>query len=257
MTRFGTRVILLLMANLSPRQIKILKSLVEEFIESAKPVGSDTLEKKYNFGVCPATLRNEMVYLTRAGYLKKDHSSAGRRPTSMGLKFYVRELMTQKKLSVAEEVGVKEKIWDYKADFDNLLKEATKELAKRTRKMSLAATTQGGLYCSGMANLLDEPEYFDIDVTKTTLSLLDQVDFWFKLMDNLFSSHQAETEAIHLLVGQDLGMEFLEPCGFVYQDYEGGPYKGIIGVMGPARLPYQEVVPMVNYFAKLLSEVGK
>jgi len=248
------------MGDLTPRQIKILKALVDEFIETARPVGSQTLEKKFNFGVCPATLRNEMSRLTQMGYLKKEHSSAGRMPTSMGLKFYVKQLMTPKKLSVAEEVGVKEKIWGYKNDFDNLLREATRELSRRTGKMSLAATSQGNLYSSGASNLLNEPEFFDIDVAKTTLSLLDQAGFWLKLMDDLFSSvaaHADGRDQIHLLVGHDLGMEFLEPCSFVYQDYEGGPFKGIIGVMGPARLPYNEVIPLVDYFAKLLSEVGK
>lgn len=245
------------MANLTPRQIKILKSLIEEFIETAKPVGSETLEKKYNFGVCPATLRNEMAKLTQMGYLKKQHSSAGRTPTTMGLKFYVRELMTPRRLSVTEEVGVREKIQDYKNNFDLLLQETTKELSKRTGKMALAATAQGKVYHFGAANLLDEPEYFDIDVTKTTLSLLDETDFWLQLIENLFSSSQHQEEEIHLLVGQDLGMEFLEPCCFLYQDYEGGAYRGIIGIMGPARLPYEEVVPLVNYFAQLISEVGR
>ncbi len=245
------------MSELTPRQIKILKSLVDEYIETADPVGSETLEKKYSFGVCPATLRNEMSKLAQMGYIKKAHSSSGRTPTSMGLKYYVRELLTPKKLSVSEEVGVKEKIWSYKNDFDNLLREATRELAKRTGKMSLAANNQGVVYYSGAANLLEEPEFFDIDVAKTALSLLDKVDYWLKLIDNLFSSVDGNDREIHLLVGQDLGMEYLETCGFVYQDFESGPFKGIIGVMGPVRLPYGDVIPMVDYFAKLLTEINR
>ena len=245
------------MSELTPRQIKILKSLVDEYIETADPVGSETLEKKYSFGVCPATLRNEMSKLVQMGYIKKAHSSSGRTPTSMGLKYYVRELLTPKKLSVSEEVGVKEKIWSYKNDFDNLLREATRELAKRTGKMSLAANNQGVVYYSGAANLLEEPEFFDIDVAKTALSLLDKVDYWLKLIDNLFSSVDGNDREIHLLVGQDLGMEYLETCGFVYQDFESGPFKGIIGVMGPVRLPYGDVIPMVDYFAKLLTEINR
>jgi len=245
------------MSELTPRQTKILKALVDEYIESAEPVGSEKLEKKYGFGVCPATLRNEMSKLSQMGYIKKAHSSSGRTPTSIGVKYYVRELMTHKKLSVSEEVGVKEKIWNYKSDFENLLREATKELAKRTGKMSLAASNQGAVYYSGAANLLEEPEFLDIDVTKTALSLLDRADYWLKLMDNLFSSVEESNRVIHLLVGQDMGMEYLETCGFVYQNFESGPFKGIIGVMGPARLPYSDIIPMVDYFAKLLAEVSQ
>ena len=49
------------MPELTDRQIKILKSVIEEYIESAEPIGSETLEKKYELGVSPATIRNEMV----------------------------------------------------------------------------------------------------------------------------------------------------------------------------------------------------
>src|SRR6266542_1826486 len=103
-----------LMHDLTQRQIEILKSLIEEYIETAEPVGSETLEKKHNLSASPATIRNEMVRLTDLGYLKKPHSSSGRIPTAIGMKFYVKQLMKEKELSVAEEVTVKEKLWDYR-----------------------------------------------------------------------------------------------------------------------------------------------
>ncbi len=244
------------MVDITSRQVNILKAIVEEFIEAAKPVGSETLEKKYNFGVCPATLRNEMSKLTQMGYLQKSHSSAGRAPTSMGLKYYVRELMSPRKLSVSEEVGVKEKIWDFQHDFAALLREATKELSRRSRRMALATTSQGSLFFAGVANLLDEPEFWDIDVARFTLRLIDDPDFWLRITESIFSSSQEE-EMPHLLIGHDLGEEFLESCGMIFQDYESGPYRGIIGVIGPARQRYNEVFPLINYFAQLLSEVGR
>lgn len=66
------------MADLTQRQIKILKCITEEFIETASPVGSETLEKKYSLGISSATIRNEMATLTQMGFLKKGHLSAGR-----------------------------------------------------------------------------------------------------------------------------------------------------------------------------------
>ena len=98
--------------NLTDRQAQLLKAVIEEFTATAEPVGSVTLEKKYNLGVSPATIRNEMVALTKSGFLKQPHTSAGRTPTLMALKYYVRELLKEEKLSVADEVAVKEKIWD-------------------------------------------------------------------------------------------------------------------------------------------------
>ena len=98
------------MIDLTARQIQILRAIIEEFINTAEPVGSDTIDKKFSIGVSPATIRNEMVYLTRQGYLSKTHSSAGRIPTPVALKLYVNELMKEKELSVADEVSAKEKI---------------------------------------------------------------------------------------------------------------------------------------------------
>lgn len=243
------------MAQLTNRQINILKAVVEEFIETARPVGSESLEKKYNLGLSPATIRNEMSKLTQLGYLKKPHASAGRMPTPMGLKFYAKNLMTPKKLSVAEEVGVKEKIWDYRNDFERMLKEAAKELARRTQALAIATTEEGNLYTCGLANLLDYQEFFDIDVTKTVLSLIDQADYWLRIVNKTLSSESEEP--FYLLVGEELESEFLEPCGFVYQSYQTGPHQGIIGVIGPARLRYGQVVPLVDYVAGLISELGK
>ncbi len=243
------------MAQLTNRQVNILKSVIEEFIDTAEPVGSATVEKKYNLDVSPATIRTEMSKLTQLGYLKKPHPSAGRMPTSMGLKYYVKNLMNPEKLSVAQEVGVKEKIWDYRNNFEKFLEEATKELSRRTQSLALSTTQDGSFYAYGVANLLDYKEFFDIDVTKTVLTLMDKTDYWIKIVDQTFSNGMEQP--FYLLIGEELEREFLEPCGFVYQTYDGGQVKGVIGVMGPARLPYSKVVPLVDYVAQLLSEYGK
>ena len=245
------------MADLTQRQIKILKCITEEFIETASPVGSETLEKKYSLGISSATIRNEMATLTQMGFLKKGHLSAGRSPTSMGLKYYVRNLMTPKNLSASEEIGVKEKVWDYRNEFDSLLRETTKELANRTRSMAIATTDYGVIYSHGASNLLEEPEFYNIDVTKTVLSLLDNYGFWFDIINKASSVTDNDNDFVHLLIGEDLGIEHLEPCGFVYQKYEAGPHRGIVGVVGPARFHYPHIVPIVDYFADLISKITR
>jgi len=243
------------MTDLTQRQIKILKCITEEFIETAEAVGSETLERKYSLGVSPATIRNEMSSLTQLGYLKKSHLSSGRAPTSMGLKFYVRNLMTPKSLSIAEEIGAKEKIWDYRNEFEKLLKETTKELANRTRSMAITTTDQGLLFTHGASNLLEEPEFYNIDVTKTILALMDDTTFWFNVISKSKGQNNKDEHLIRLIIGEDLGMEHLEPCGFIYQRYQAGPHRGIVGVVGPARFHYKQVIPMVDYFAQLISEI--
>src|SRR3990170_7587768 len=147
------------MHDLTQRQIEILKSLIEEYIETAEPVGSETLEKEHALSASPATIRNEMVRLTNYGYLKKTHISSGRIPTPAAMKFYVKQLMKEKDLSVAEEVSMKEKVWDIREKEREFLKEVTRTLAERTKALAIATTNEGDFFCAGYANILDMPEF--------------------------------------------------------------------------------------------------
>ena len=241
------------MAELSERQTKILKSIIDEYIETAEAVGSETLEKKYSLGISPATIRNEMTKLTEEGYLRQPHTSAGRAPTPTGFKFYINQLMEEKKPSVAEEVAAKEAVWDHRHEFDRLLREATRALASQTQSLAVTATKAGDIYSSGHAHILEMPEFYDIDVTKSVLSLLDE----FKKLEALFEKSYGE-DPIHVLLGEDLGQEFLEPCGMVFTHFEAGPKRsGSIGIIGPCRLNYPSVIPTIRYFGELINEMAK
>ena len=241
------------MHDLTARQVEILKSLIEEYIETAEAVGSETLEKKHNLSASPATIRNEMVRLTNLGYLKKPHVSAGRVPTPTGMKFYVKQLMKEKELSTAEEVSLKEKVWDLREKERDFLKEVTRSLAEKTRALAVTTTNEGEIFCAGYANILDMPEFFDIDLTKNLLSVIDEADFFQSLM-----SGQGEDEDIHILLGEELGPKLTGPYGFVYKKYHTPlNVTGEIGVLGPSRLNYTSIVPTVRYFGNLIEEIAQ
>jgi len=240
------------MEGLTERQIKILKAIVEEYMETAEPVGSEGLEKKYELGVSPATIRNEMVKLTEAGYLRQPHTSAGRVPTKQAFKLYVSQLMQEKELSVAEEVAAKEKIWDSRFDFDRLMHEAVRALAQQSKALALAQVEEGDIYHAGYANILELPEFYDIDVTRTILSLLDETEEVRKLFSRCFGEGP-----VHLLLGDELGYDFLEPCGMVFTTFDAGPKKrGSLGIIGPNRLDYPRIIPLVRYFGNLVEELA-
>lgn len=236
---------------ISDRQTKIIKAIVEEYTQTAEPVGSEGLEKKYELGISPATIRNEMADLEKLGFLKKPHTSAGRIPTSKAIKFYINQLMKEKELSVTEEVAAKRKIWDYRHKREKLLQETARELAKQTHIIGITMTEEGDLYHAGYANILDLPEFYDIDVTRTVLSMLDE----FSLMKEILM-RATEEESPHVLIGEELGTEFLEPCSFVFTDFKTPTFSGKLGVIGPNRLDYPAVIPLVRYFGKLIEELA-
>ncbi|HLD01796.1 MAG TPA: hypothetical protein VJC10_02870 [Patescibacteria group bacterium] len=241
------------MHNLTQRQVEILRSIIEEYIETAEAVGSETLEKKHNLSASPATIRNEMVRLEEFGYIKKTHSSAGRIPTPAGMKFYVDQLMREKELSVVEEVALKEKVWDYREREQRFLKELTKILAEKTRALAVATTDAGETYSSGYANILDMPEFYDIDVTRTLLASLDEYDYFHTICESFGGD-----ESTHILLGDDLGSKLKGPYGFVFTRFvTPNQHLGEIGVIGPVRLNYTNIVPTVRYVGELIEEIAK
>lgn len=240
------------MNELTQRQIQILKSLIEEYIETAEAVGSETLEKKHNLSASPATIRNEMVRLTDMGYLKKLHTSAGRVPTPQGMKFYVKQLMREKELSVAEEVALKERLWDYRDKTQQFMKQLTKSLAEKTKALAVVTTEEGDLYAAGYANILEMPEFFDIDMTKSLLSIIEEFEFFSRIFSN-----EPEGEDVHIVLGEELGPKLQGPCGFVFIHYETPRHlAGEVGVLGPTRLNYTSIVPTVRYFGNLIEEIA-
>ncbi len=242
--------------NLTQRQIEILKGLIEEYIKTAEPVGSETLEKKHNLSASPATIRNEMVRLTDLGYLKKPHSSAGRMPTPMGMKFYVNELMKEKDLSVGEEVAMKEKVWDFREQSNRFLREVTRSLADRTKTLAIATTEQGEMYAAGYSHILDMPEFYDIDVTKNLLEMLDRYDFVQGLLGRTYEPE--EQEEVHILLGDDIASELQGPYSVVCTNYMTPmQHRGAIGVIGPVRLNYTYIVPTVRSVGNLIEEIAK
>jgi len=241
------------MHDLTQRQIEVLKSLIEEYINTAEPVGSETLEKKYNLTASPATIRNEMVVLTKKGYIRKTHASSGRIPTPMGMKFYVKQLMKEKDLSITEEIAVKESLWDYRNREQRFLRELTKSLADKTKALAIVSTGEGNIYYAGYANILDMPEFYDIDVTKSLLTTIDEFDYFRDVCSRVIGD-----EDVYILMGDELGPRLPGPYGFVFTRFRTQMNKGgEVGVIGPARLDYTTVVPAVRYFGDLVEEVAE
>lgn len=242
------------MDDLTPRQIDILKAIISEFTESGEPVGSEILEKKYKLGVSPATVRNEMVELSKKSYLKKTHFSSGRVPSAKGFRFYIKHLMKSKDMSTTDEVSYKNSIWDDRKESHRLLQHATKILAEKTGLLSISATNGGDVYYSGVGNLLNKSEFLNLTLSKNLFELLDEVTYWERILDRFF---RMEEEIIYLLGEEDFRDPIFESCGSVFGEFKGQKFKGIIGVLGPKRMYYDEVSPQIKYMSHLIEQIIK
>ncbi|PRR83932.1 heat-inducible transcriptional repressor HrcA [Clostridium vincentii] len=124
------------------RKIKILAAIINDYINTGEPVGSRTIAKKYDLGVGPATIRNEMSDLEDLGYLEQPHTSSGRIPSSKGYRLYVDSLMEKALLSVEEELHIKKYIIDCAMlEVDKIVKQASTLLSELTNLTCIVQTS--------------------------------------------------------------------------------------------------------------------
>lgn len=129
------------MADLSKRQEQILAVVVQEFVENAMPVGSETLRRR-GFGVSSATIRNELAYLEESGYLTHPHTSAGRVPTEKGYRYFVESLMEEFELPPVEQRMIRHQFHQVTLDVDQWMRLSAAVLAHATHGASLVTAPQ-------------------------------------------------------------------------------------------------------------------
>ena len=117
---------------LNDRKKKILQAIIEEYIETAEPVSSNTIVSKYGMNFSSATVRNEMAELETIGYLDKPHTSAGRVPSAKGYRFYVNELLKDDNISLEEIKYIQSKLETKVNAIEDLTKIATTTLSEIT-----------------------------------------------------------------------------------------------------------------------------
>lgn len=245
--------------GLTSRQTQILKTIIDEYIATAEPVGSESLDKKYNLGISPATIRNEMVSLTKLNFLKQPHASAGRIPTPAAMKFYINQLMDEKQMSVVDEVKAKEEVWDSRDDLDELMDEATRALAARTKSLSVAGLkddSSGGdkkdrFWYAGHSYIFENPEFSDVMTCQSLFSVFEEFD----KLDRLFFGFEPASP-LAVLFGEELGIPELAPTGIISTHFNVRGKRGALGIIGPARANYATVIPILRYFGNMIEEVA-
>jgi heat-inducible transcriptional repressor len=123
---------------LDARAQAILRTIIEEYVTSAQPVGSQALVERYQIGVSSATVRNIMADLERAGYLSHPHTSAGRVPTDAGYRLFVESISDSVSLAPVEQLMIRHQFGQVEYASDQWLRLAAATLASITREAGLA-----------------------------------------------------------------------------------------------------------------------
>ena len=127
---------------LNERKKKILQIIIEDYISSAEPVGSRTIARKYDLGLSPATIRNEMSDLELLGYLEQPHTSAGRIPSAQAYRFYVNALIEPGTLTDNDMALIDGWYNERRRNIDDIFQSTAKILSRMTQNVSMVLTNQ-------------------------------------------------------------------------------------------------------------------
>lgn len=127
---------------LNERKKKILQIIIEDYISSAEPVGSRTIARKYDLGLSPATIRNEMSDLELLGYLEQPHTSAGRIPSAQAYRFYVDALIEPGTLTYNDMALIDGWYNERRRNIDDIFQSTAKILSRMTQNVSMVLTNQ-------------------------------------------------------------------------------------------------------------------
>lgn len=229
---------------MTERQQKLLAAIVEQYAEVASPVGSSLLAKV--FGVSSATIRAEMAELERTGYINQPHTSAGRVPTDKGYRFYVNNLAEQSEANPAERRA--ERALTARVEGggvpERTIRNAVDTLVELTHNLGLA-TIGDQLYMSGLGNLFGQPEFVDAHHVQQVARLLDNLEPWLR--------EAAPNEPLSVYIGAENPIGRSAQCSLIISRFRS-PYsdKSYVGVLGPTRQSYREVMQLVEHTGRTL-----
>src|SRR5512135_2984785 len=129
------------MADLTERQERILALVVQEYVENAIPVGSETLRVR-GLGVSSATIRNELATLEELGFLRHPHTSAGRIPTEKGYRYFVESLMDEFELPAVEQRMIRHQFHQVTLDVDQWMRLTAAVLSRSAHGAALVTAPQ-------------------------------------------------------------------------------------------------------------------
>src|SRR5438309_11396116 len=119
--------------DIGERKAAVLRAVVEEYVRTGEPVGSETIAERFGLGVSPATIRNELAALEELGFLSHPHTSAGRIPTDLGYRRFVDSLPARGRLRDTQRRAIGEFFHEAVGDLEEVLRGAAHLLSRLTQ----------------------------------------------------------------------------------------------------------------------------
>lgn len=339
--------------TLSDRERKVLEAIVQSYVETAEPVGSRMLTRRFGLGVSAATIRNAMSDLEDKGFLSHPHTSAGRVPTDRAYRMYVDAMMGQAIVTREEREALRDGLSSQGSAVTEVLRRAAEMLGVLTQELGVAVapsldgvvlerldlvaisserlllvltlksgvvrtlfvqvpgsvppdaiisitlvlndrlagltlreirqtlgdrlrdtgttpaeaelldiflatgdqifdlpSAEGGVVVGRTSVLADQPEFASGEKMRSLMALTEQRDVLQRVL-----GQRANTNCLTITIGGENETHQLANLTLVTSPYRAGPLTGVIGVLGPTRMPYEKVVAIVEHTSKMVGDL--
>lgn len=335
--------------QMDERKKKILRAIVQDYVNTAEPVGSRTIARKFDLGISPATIRNEMSDMEELGLIEQPHTSAGRIPSDAGYRYYVDCLMEKSNISDDEKDVIERETTERIAEIQTVISHSSKLLSELTHLTSVVVGPDKGksvfnqmhflpyqpgkaimvvvkengvvenqivdigenvtaeelqrmanvfnhkmrghsmaevkrdmlheiyselarqrflidnalellsailndedsnkVYLGGTLNMLNQPEFRDVEKIKNLFQVFEEGDQIKKVL-------HPKKEGLAVTIGGENKLKELKDCSIITGTYwiDGEPL-GTIGLIGPTRMDYGKAMAMVDYMTGTLTEL--
>lgn len=337
---------------LNQRERRVLEAVVQSYVETAEPVGSRTIARRFGLGVSAATIRNAMSDLEEKGYLYHPHTSAGRIPTDRAYREYVDNLMGQPRVTRHQRDALRDGLVFETSAITEILRHAAEVLGVLTQELGVAVAPSldeaelerldlvavaadrvllvlrlksgivrtifvhvpGTVHPAAVANvtvvlnerlaglklreirlslsdrlrdsvgggaegelldiflatgeqlfdladgpdvllghtsvLADQPEFASGDKMRRLIELTEQREVLRRVL-----GERAQAGSLTITIGGENERQELANLTLVTSPYRSGPLTGVIGVLGPTRMPYEKVVALVEHTSRMVGEL--
>jgi len=230
------------------RRDRVLKAIVKHFIDTAEPVGSQTIIVRYNFHVSPATIRNDMASLEEEGFIYQPHTSAGRIPTTRGYREYVEKMADHEKAKTEAIKVLKSLAKTHKTQkAKEYVYDAVRLLSQATTCASFATVPDNPrTFYLGLSNVLKQPEFTQNPLRASqVLEVFEHSDNFINTLKSL--KIEDETKAF---IGEENILEQIQSCSLIVTKYNINGFEGFLGILGPCRMNYPFNIAMTEQIYK-------
>lgn len=235
------------MITVDYRHAHLLKGLVEEYIATGKPVGSERLIEVLDVSVSSATVRNVLRDLEDEGYVTQPHTSAGRIPTDKGYRYYVDNL-SFKEPSEKRVRALADTYREYQEEYTHPARAAAKMLAQLAHAMAVGGWMQtSDIQGAGMSQIFEDDEGENQEAAREISVLLDNIERYAHAFADQGSS------AVQVYIGSENPVFETEHTSIIVKTMRLPTGEiALLLLAGPKRMPYKRNVSLLNVLSSII-----